>query len=301
MNEVINLDQWGGIKQHHQNVVSGIFVDGLHEVKCGKNTYYLMVKNSPLIEKYDKLIFSFNGAVSNRESKTAPFFTMLGVAERLNLPIISISDHSTMLYKTLGLSWYLGNETFEDFSKVVANCISSICNYYNVKPVLIGGSGGGFAALNISHKLDCESDVLVWNPQTDISKYYRRHVMHYFGSAFSNIYTDNYQEMVGRVKQRLLSLDVFQKCKSSNVLYLQNNTDQHYELHAKPFIEFNNLLEIDKNYWGDGNIYLLSPKWGEGHVEPPIYAVEYIINEIMKDNSLKNICSNLMSIDDFVF
>lgn len=302
-----DFENWGGVVKTHIENLDKIDTDGLHEILVDNDQKILcFIKNFKKISQLKKVVISFNGAVSNREKKKGPFFTFLGVAERLDIPVISFSDPSTMENEKLGLAWYAGNQNFLDLPQKLGNIINNYCESFGILPILVGGSGGGFAVLNISRYLNVDANLFVWNPQTDINKYYKRHVESYYRCAFPEDAKLSIQDTISLIKKKNINFNfdvnfdrIFLK---QNLLYLQNKSDQHYEIHALPFLKKNKFNIASENIQIRNNMYFLSPNWGDGHIEPPIYAVEYIVNELIKGNSIENLVYNIPRIfDDFDF
>lgn len=304
--DIIDLDQWGGIVKTHYENIDNIYLDGLHQINIDSQKLYFYMKNTDKIKSNNKVIFSFNGAVSNREKKKGPFFTLLGVANRLEVPVISFSDDSTVNSDSLGLGWYAGNERIVDLPEKIAKIIDEFCIKNNVKPFLIGGSGGGFASLNVANYLENAADIFIWNPQTDLTKYYKRHVQNYYNCSFPSLKSKSFNYKTEYIKKTLSCISLCEKEMTSkhNILYFQNKSDEHYNIHAVPFIEINKYNKKNKNLYVKNNSIIITPNWGVGHIEPPLYVVEYVISEIMKNNLGDNIVYNiskLFSCFDFDF
>lgn len=301
MKSIIDLDYWGGVVKNHSHYFTNIEEDGLHVINLENNKrIFCYIKNFLKSKNTKKIVISFNGAVSNRKNKKGPFFSFLGVAENLDIPVLSFSDPSTLDNENLELGWYAGNENFINLAKVIGEIINELCFKYNLRPILVGGSGGGFAVLNVSRYLKVDSDLFVWNPQTNITKYIKKHVVNYYNCAFPNVLNKEFENREREIGNKINHLDVlFDRAElSQNLLYLQNKTDSHIDLHAEPFLKVNNFQLISENIYNRKNMFLLSPIWGEGHIRPPVKIIEYIINELFKDNNLSNIVYNLPIIFD---
>lgn len=241
-------------------------------------------------------IVGFNGAMSHRSIDTIPpFFSFKNIAKATNLPLLSVSDSTLYLNKTLTLSWYAGNHKITNMQKNIARVIEDFAYKYNKIPILCGGSGGGFASLAISSLLDIENIVLAWNPQTDITKYYKRFVRSYIQSAYPYFKNDIFEEFIQFYKKNelLYELTEIELSNKSQVLYLQNKSDNHTEIHAMPFLKKHNFLKLEENIFYKKRYYMLLAEWGSGHVPPPPKTINFILNKIHSFGNLKNIIPDI--------
>lgn len=134
------------------------------------------------------ILVGFAGAVTNRKSKRAPVFNFGGIAKAAKLPILSIADPSLGIDSDLSLAWYAGNEYYPDLPSVLAKILDEVIGKTGKILILCGGSGGGFAALNIQnlmHRAD-NTITLVWNPQTNITRYSDLFERKYLAYGFPN-------------------------------------------------------------------------------------------------------------------
>lgn len=125
-------------------------------------TQEFLLKNSAS----DILIVSFHGAV-NRDKGSLPRFEWFNSLKETEHSCLFLSDPSLAVNPELRLGWFIGNETL-DLHKVLAELITAIKEKVGAtKIILLGLSGGGFAALQISSLLS-SSTALVFNPRTEI-------------------------------------------------------------------------------------------------------------------------------------
>lgn len=270
--------------------------DGLYQIDFDKYSIDIFCEKFSLIERSDKVLFFFSGAVPEREKKVAPFFSGRSISKQFNLPVVCISDPAFNICENLTLAWYSGGDKLPKLQENICSLIRRISELYNVEPVLIGGSGGGFAALLQSGKLsqlDIANTCIIWNPQTDIVKYSYRFVKAYYDELFLSdqdaLYgyfspPKNSADISGRLSKRgiINSLLLFDYRKSK-ILYLQNKKDHHYEVHARPFIDNLELKSTSSKgrVFSKGNISLVLGDWGEGHSPPPGATIA---------KSIKNMC-----------
>src|SRR5690554_6790937 len=96
----------------------------------------------------------------NKGLDSGPFFSFSGIASEIRIPLISFSDPSLMLNADLRLGWHLGNYLIPDYKDKVARFLDALSVSLDKKIILAGGSGGGFAALNISNLMDNKKSVM---------------------------------------------------------------------------------------------------------------------------------------------
>lgn len=258
------------------------------------------------------VLVCFSGAVSNRGGKKAPFFSGKTVACKLDFPLISISDPSLSLEDDLSLGWYAGSKKSPLLIQEIRDFLVDLHAYLDVEFVIFGGSGGGFASLAVSTILTVPSKVLVWNPQTDISKYDRHHVDKYisscFGESFSNL--KDSAEFSARVKSFLSDAGVFNKLSKppdkADIVYLQNDSDWHLKSHMVPFLRMvkeclgANFTSPSSLASLDNRINFFIGDWGNGHAPPPSQVIEYCLASFLSGLSGFEVVENLNK-DDFSY
>lgn len=85
------------------------------------------------------------------------------------------------------LGWYAGNEEIPDLQTQLVRLLERISDCTGARLLIIGGSGGGYAAIQLGLSLRCRTSVLVWNPQTAIADYVPKFVTQYLCTAFPKI------------------------------------------------------------------------------------------------------------------
>ena len=295
-----NYSNWNCDVFYHDEICESVLADGIHVYKTNNSEIDIYVRgiNKVLDTKPDDrlCLFVMSGAVSNRENKEAPFFSGLGLAKICDIPIIAISDPSLALNEKLNLGWYAGNTYQTDLQDSIAEIVEGIATSYKVKPILIGGSGGGFAAAQLAMKLPIPSVALVWNPQTDITQYARQHVENYLRLAFKDDIesTDSLDELESVFERLNIDYKLSHSIKNdtTRIVYLQNKADWHLSKHAKAHLErFSSVDRRSENSFRLSFINFVIGNWGNGHAAPPIEeianAVEYIKNECIDELCLK--------------
>lgn len=107
-----------------------------------------------------------------RTKSAAPFFCGVGLSASLNVPLLTISDPTLVLSDKLTRGWYAGNQYITDVFSSIAHAVDSLAERTGRHPVIIGGSGGGFAAIQTVTRMKGAATCIAWNPQTAISNYF---------------------------------------------------------------------------------------------------------------------------------
>lgn len=250
--------------------------NGIHTVNNGGYEIDLYANNIDCVDDSLPLLVFFNGAVSNREDKTGPFFSGLNISNKLGLPSLSFSDPTVDNIRELNLAWYTGSLTSLDLRERIISIIKIFHCITNRNIILLGGSGGGFAALSIADSLTCPALAIVWNPQTSISLYDKEAVSRYLKLALNcPVETDVYQFL--SEKNIVHDLCYFRNNNHSRILYLQNITDWHLKSHALPYANSQNYKIIRNNgHWQD-NLSIYLGDFGTGHAAPTRDILDKII------------------------
>jgi len=290
----------------------GINSDGIHRIAiAGNRTLDLCAQDLPLLDSNGRdrvILIGLSGAVSGRNGKKAPFFSGLGIARSLGLPIIAVSDPTLAMDPDLPLSWYAGNEKFPDLPKQLARVLDGLARKHQARLVVFGGSGGGFAALLLATLLECRATVLVWNPQTAIADYVPEFVTQYIKVVFPML-----REMISRMdtepKERQheilrMALDAttithdvrgIKLRPGVDLLYLQNQSDWHVARHAKPYFDQGTPTCVDQapSMGQNKQIGVFFGQWGEGHAAPPKQVLEAVLRKMAEAESLTMIVQAL--------
>ncbi|WP_440464616.1 hypothetical protein [Psychrobacter sp. ASPA161_6] len=274
-------------------------LDGLHQLQLSNCSIDILFHNFDSLNLDKGILVCFSAAIGSRHLKQAPFFSGLKIAKKLDMPLVAIADPSLSLSNSLALSWYAGNESIKDLPKQLANILDMVVKKFDTKLTLFGGSGGGFAALNIAAEMSHVVNVAVWNPQTSISKYTKQEVIRYIESCYSShtIESDLYKnlESIG-VSHDLIS--IYRKLKKSdNILFLQNTGDTHHiEKHAKPLMKALEVENVDEYTFISGEVKTLTfwlKKWGKGHIAPSEDVILKVLSEMIANKSSKQIALQL--------
>lgn len=281
-----NLDdfrnRWGG----EPGVHTVIFSNSNIPVDLYANEH---IKNS----NFESIAVFFTGAVSARAGKKGPFFSGLGISGKNKIPMIAISDPTLDKDPELSLAWYLTGPD-DRFADNLKSTLEAVYAATGKELILVGGSGGGFAALNFAAKLDCESSVLVWNPQTDIYDYAERFVKQYLRSQFNfshaSLARPDWKSYCRLRTDRVLTTSVVGRdtlTRPKRVVYLQNESDWHKDKHLKPLWNTvsqvalgSGLNELDPQH------VVLVKDFASGHTPPPPSLIAEILIGLLPKRSV---------------
>lgn len=198
--------------------------------------------------KSDYLVVSLHGAL-DRKKTILPRFERLATLLQGNTSSLFLSDPGLVLNPTLELGWFTGWQGYELYSDL-ATLIQSAAREVDAKHIVLSGSsGGGFAALQLATYIP-KSIALVFNPQTDIHRYWnngdpnshgavRKYIEVLYPDAAPNgiwkidwsvDWTVQYGDLHSPVRRYL-------KRQDCRVVYVNNTKDFHYEQHFLPFLE----------------------------------------------------------------
>ncbi|MFJ5954532.1 hypothetical protein ACIQC5_01085 [Paenarthrobacter sp. NPDC092416] len=220
--------------------------DGLHVVADASGSPIEILVHAVQAESNNTALpVFFTGAVDKRSEKTGPFFSGRSLAQRAGCGFVAISDPTLNLDSSLGLAWYAGSRD-QDVQGKITTLLAKIADLYSRELLLIGGSGGGFAALYFGYQLGDKCSVLAWNPQTDIFKYSPSASKAYFESAFGSQivsalqaprWEDPTKEFLDEFQ---ITYDLMGLAEDGTpprrVLIFQNASDWHVGHHLAPFI-----------------------------------------------------------------
>lgn len=205
----------------------------------------------------DVLTVVLHGAL-NRARDRLPRFERVHTHSRLGLPTLAVGDPTLDLAEDLPLAWYLGTAGL-DLHAALARRVREVVEGLELSRVLlIGSSGGGFAALQVAAHLE-RADVLVFNPQTDVRRYHRRLAR----QALTTVFGSDVDAIIG-APGTVERVDAIARLRGSTadlrVTYVQNVHDRHHvDEHLRPFLaardEMGALRDLD----------LREVEWEPGH------------------------------------
>lgn len=276
--------------------------DGLHHFTQGDFHIDMLVTGIKQNEKPPVVLVCFNGAVTSRLGTSAPFFSGIGISGKTSTPVISVADPTLDISHDINLGWYAGHDGFQNLPLCIAKLLDDFSELTGARLVLFGGSGGGFASLQIINLLKtANASAFVWNPQTAISKYNPASVRCFLQIAFPMASSS------GELSELLDSTGVVHNLTSSDyvtaakrpILYIQNSSDWHTQFHANPFIKiFSNHEKLSEEVmsFGENSVYW-EGSWGEGHAPPPEKIIIYALEEIISGKEISSIALELETIN----
>jgi len=150
----------------------------IHTVDCGPLTLPLAIDPTA----GDVLTVLFQGAIDRAKMRLPIFVRWRHQLELGTGPTMAVADPTLDLAGSMRLGWYLGTETM-DLAPRIADAVQTTADTLGARHiVLVGSSGGGFAALQVGAHLP-GSLVVAMSPQTDLRKYSARLVTAAVGPA----------------------------------------------------------------------------------------------------------------------
>lgn len=207
----------------------------------------------------DVLTVYFHGA-TDRTKFTMPRYERLRSMPKLGLgPVMFFSDPCLDLDSRMLLSWYVGTEDV-DLHREIARMIEAYARRRGIEKVLlVGNSGGGFAALQLGAYLE-GTRVVSFNPQIQVDRYVPRiaESAHWalFGRGTVSDDPVNAPRMDLIERYRRISFD-------QDVLLIQNPGDDHH--HQEHFLPFTEAFAASER---SERLRTLTPYLGPGHRVP---------------------------------
>ncbi|MGP5086978.1 hypothetical protein ACTXKH_19860 [Brachybacterium tyrofermentans] len=207
----------------------------------------------------DVLTVYFHGA-TDRTKFTMPRYERLRSMPKLGLgPVMFFSDPCLDLDSRMMLSWYVGTEDV-DLHREIARMIDAYARRRGIEKVLlVGNSGGGFAALQLGAYL-AGTRVVSFNPQIQVDRYVPRiaESAHWalFGRGTVSDDPVNAPRMDLIERYRRIGFD-------QDVLLIQNPGDDHH--HQEHFLPFTAAFAASER---SDRLRTLTPYLGPGHRVP---------------------------------
>lgn len=255
---------------------------GIHEVRESSNPYHILIDGLSRDNNY--ILVGFSGAVSNRSKTIPPYFSFRNVAIKADIGLIAFSDPSLNLHNELNLAWYAQNHINGNIAEKIASILDEIVFRTGKKLILAGGSGGGFAALNIHAKMKLAkmAKAFVWNPQTDITKYLEFFVKRYYSHAFNKESTVTLSEVEKYFIENEIPFHVEKNIGLEQLVFINGYDPGHIRKHVR---------KLTNSYQPDDQNRIFMGNWGNGHVQPPNHIIVSVINSISKGLGFDQIIS----------
>jgi pimeloyl-ACP methyl ester carboxylesterase len=212
------------------------------------------------------LVVSFHGSLV-RSKFQLPRFEWRRTLGNLDAGILLIADTTLNLSEKMPLGWYIGT-TEQDLAEEIAAVVKQVASdggYEHI--VLAGSSGGGYAAMAISHRLP-GSLAVSFSPQTRVGDYGSWVHKALVQAAFPAHETIDAVEadFPGRVNLRRL----YAEPEIPNyVRYVQNSNDlDHVEVHYAPLAQVRATDPATGGMDPTGRFRFVLEAMSKGH-EPP--------------------------------
>lgn len=210
----------------------------------------------------DVLVVSLHGAL-DRGKYTAPRFERFRTMRDLPFSALYLSDPALSLDPGLSLSWYVGYDGVNTVDACLDWIRRAAADSGAKGIVLVGSSGGGYGALQMTHLLE-DSLALVFQPQTVISRYYESYVSNFANVCFPQM-GDGWEEELG---PRVSAIEAYREPGFRRIRYVQNRNDRlHYLRHFKPFIEDLG-IDADSTAWQYEGVSVRLYDGPKGHKVP---------------------------------
>lgn len=204
----------------------------------------------------ETLTVLFHGAIDRGRTRLPMFQRWRFQTELGAGPTMSIADPTLDLTADLRLAWYLGTDG-TDLTPIIADTVTTVASALGVKNiVLVGNSGGGFAALQVGAHID-EAVVVAMSPQTDLRQYVPRLTRLVYESALGRTGDPTTSSLI----QRISVLDRMRGTGKVPRTYIVSNTGDafHVSKHEKP------LLKGLQASGHDGRASVIDFDLGNGH------------------------------------
>ena len=285
---------------HHEWVDVEAFIrglddipDGIHSIGLGSGYHLdIMLKDRPLDPAHGTAAVFFSGAVSKRPEKTPPFLSGANVAKGVRIPLISIADPTLTADEDLGLGWYVGPRGV-DVHGAIRRAVRAMLDVSGNEFWLVGGSGGGFAALRTAQAVGSGCNALVWNPQTSILDYYANSVKKFLAAAYPEVSYQlddtHWKEAAAKALREdgvVHSLPEYcgDGLRFDRLIYLQNWDDWHARNHAVPFFRATGMRQLQPGVFGTDDSHLIwITEVGKGHAPPAPETVQQLLTSAAYD------------------
>ncbi|MET4622620.1 hypothetical protein ABIE18_004099 [Arthrobacter sp. 2762] len=216
----------------------------------------------------DTTVVSFHAAISG-QGTNLPMFSGFKVTQDWTPNQIFVSDPGLLTSDDLTIGWFAGSSELA-LQEVLPQVLSKLIGAAGGSRTLFWGpSAGGFAALYYSRFFPGSLAVPV-NPQTILSNFNIAHQRRYTEAAFGAETVEQHEDVFARQLCSDLR-DHYDGETPNYILYVQNITDPHVELHMNPFLRSLNSM---------ANVKTIMDDWGQGHVAPSSEELREIISSM---------------------
>lgn len=265
--------------------------DGYHVIEQAYGApLELLTIGQPFEQPSGAVLVVFSGAVGKRKERKPPFVSGRSLGPKLGVPLIAISDPSLAMRGDFNIAWYAGS-VFQDVQRAVDELLRPLAVRLDGDLWLVGGSAGGFGALQGAHRLGRHCSAFVWNPQTDIANYSALYARRYGQIAFpqlaGRLEDKNWKSLLraeARAHNRCVDLirETIPAQSPRRLLYLQGVEDWHLRVHCVPYMQKHGYRRHSPGLWTRGqNQVIWQAEAGVGHAPPRAEAIRGILARLL--------------------
>lgn len=214
------------------------------------------------------LLVSFHGAVSRTESPLRPRYGYHSELRGRGESYIAVSDPTLNLDDRITLGWYVGTEDRDVHVEIADVVRLEAISMGASRVVLIGSSGGGFAAMAVAAKLP-GSAVVAISPSLEVNRVTPAHTSNFLAAAFPAY--SSYEDLRAAHPTRVSMDAAYATHPDVNLFLIQNSGDEsRMNGSYKPFI---------RDHAGHGCYRFALEHHGDGHVAPPPERFHYWLDQ----------------------
>lgn len=270
MRRIRSEDRFPDVFQHAgtASIRRGAIESGLHVIAAIDRKIDVYLQN----RETDTLIVTFCAALP-AAAETLPVFQGLGLAQRVGVSCLAVSDPS--IYGTdLDLGWCLGRWGKHTVEDALVNVIRTFQEKLGVKRTLFfGASGGGYAAILVGRHFD-DSSMLCVNPRLDFLKKPRIDLPHVYGQLSGDEGWETAQTQT-ILEAMPSAFDLVSNGFPGELFIFQNTGDEvFYNNQFLPFVEnARDRPSLD--------IFCRAERTGKGHGEAPKWVLDEIVSALL--------------------
>ncbi|MEX3611031.1 DUF6270 domain-containing protein [Rothia sp. LK2588] len=283
--------QWSSVDEF---LTADLHVNGVHTIQVGESTVEFYLQGQPLQNEQTMIPVFFSGAVTDRATKQPPFFSGYGISQAIGTPFIALSDPLVDAHADVNIAWYAGSMG-SDLQGELARFFTGIHERFGKELLMVGGSAGGFAALQYAHRVGRGASAFVWNPQTDITQYYESFAKRFLKVAgvsedilATTDWKDHAKEALrGRLNLELPSPD--ELLAMNKLLIIQNESDWHLKTHLMPWLNPSGWPREEQQgatfYVADEDHLVAVGDFAEGHSPLPPVVIKMVLSSLLSSQS----------------
>ncbi|KAA9393119.1 hypothetical protein FCK90_13795 [Kocuria coralli] len=196
----------------------------------------------------DTTVVVFHAALTKR-STLLPVFTGANMLKPFKVNLVQVADPGLYADDELTIGWFAGTAVHPVQQELVMILRHLVSELGGSRTLFFGASAGGFAALYYGRNFP-DATIVPVNPQTVLENFSLEHQTAYCTTAWGAAPTDVWENSVDADLRR-----IYNGANHNDILYIQNVTDAHVELHMQPFLGSipDERVEVVRGDWGDGH------------------------------------------------